>query len=101
MKINLEKIKNILMSAPESFAKKSFLFSLLLILLSIFIGVTVFYKYNFLPQKTDQQITEISFKLQKEKYSWIMQKLSERRARFEAADFKNWLNPFSSSGLTE
>ncbi len=86
---------------PRFLAEKSFLTSLLFILLALVLGGILYHKYDFLASKNEPQPNEVSLKLQSKAYLSVLAEWQERQAKFESADFKNWSDPFSSSGLTE
>jgi len=101
MGIEIEQIKNIFKKTLQNLAEKSFWASIFLIFFAILVGCLLFYKYDFLTSKNKPQPAEISIKIQSEIYLDILAEWESRQAKFEAADFKNWSDPFFASGLTK
>jgi len=101
MKIKLEQIRTSCKAIPRVLAEKSFLTSLLFIFLALILGGILYYRYDFLVSKSEPQPNEVSLKLQNEAYLSVLAEWQERLAKFEAADFKNWPDPFSASTLTK
>ncbi len=82
---------------PRVLAEKSFLASLLFILLALGFGGIAYYRYDFLASKNEPQPDEVSLKLQQEAYLSVLAEWQDRLSKFESADFKNWSDPFYSS----
>jgi len=101
VKINPKQIKAFGGALPRVLAEKSFLASLLLILLALVLGGILYYQYDFLISKNEPQPNEVSLKLQQKAYLSVLAEWQSRQVKFESADFKNWPDPFSASGLTE
>jgi cell division protein FtsL len=101
MGIEIEQIRNIFKKTLQNLAEKSFWASIFLIFFAILIGCILFYKYDFLASKNEPQPTEVSIKIKTEIYSDILTEWESRQAKFEAADFKNWSDPFFPPGLTK
>ncbi len=99
--IKLKKIKASCKALPWVLAERSFLTSLILILLVLVLGGILYYRYDYLASKNEPKPDEVSLKLQKETYLSVLAEWQDRQAKFDAAGFKNWPDPFSGSGLTE
>jgi hypothetical protein len=65
------------------------------------LGGILYYRYYYLVDKNGVQSSEVSLKIQQEAYLSVLAAWQQRQAKFEAADFKNWPDPFYNSGLTE
>lgn len=100
MKIYFKKLKNSAKNFPKALADKSFLSSIILIFLALVVGAILFYKYDVLVEKQEAQSSQTSLRIQQANYSFVMSEWQERQEKFDAADFKNWPDPFSFSGLT-
>jgi len=100
MKIEAKKINKFLSKAPEAIARHPFCACCLLFLLSILIGAILFYKYDFLAQKTPPLITGKKVLLNEEAYNNVLMIWGEQEERFEEVDFKTYSSPFKKR-LTE
>lgn len=101
MKKNLKKIKDSIKKIPRMAAEKSFIFSVILILLALLIGSLEFYKYYILAGHKESEAAQSSLKIKQENYLFVISQWQERQEKFDSADFKNWLDPFFISGLTK
>jgi len=99
--MKLKKVKTFCLVLPRVLAERSFLASLLFIFLALVFGGVLYYRYDFLASKNEPQPNEVSLKLQKEAYLSVLTEWQARQAKFDAADFKNWPDPFSDTGLTK
>jgi hypothetical protein len=78
-------------------AEKSFLFSVFFILVSLLVGIYLFYNYYYLPIKNEPQAAGNSLKIDERAYQSILSEWDSRQKKFESADYKNYINPFWSS----
>ena len=99
--IKLKQIEASCRAIPRVLAERSFLASLLFLLLALVLGGILYYRYDFLASKNEPQPNEVSLKLQREAYLSVLTEWQEGLTKFESADFKNWSDPFFNSGLTE
>jgi len=93
-KIKTKKIKEFFKKLPQVLAERAFLTFLFLFLIVLIIGGIVFYKYNVLAKKAEPQILEQPLQFQEKTYQSVLKIWQEKEKRFEAADFKEYLNPF-------
>jgi len=94
MKINLNKTKDLLERLPRILAENSFFVSLIFIFIAFIVGGFVFYKYSILAEKIEPQIIGTSLQFKEKTYQEILTEWQERESKFEAADSKQYLNPF-------
>jgi hypothetical protein len=78
-------------------AEKSFLFSIILIIIALLMGSYLFYNYYFLPIMSEPQVTESSLKINEQAYQGVLSEWEGRQKKFESADYKNYVNPFWNS----
>jgi hypothetical protein len=97
MVIKVKKIKEWFAKLPLALAERSFLVSLILILLALALGGIFFYKYDVLANKNTPQPEAISLKFENGSYQRILAEWQTRQEKFEAADFRNYPDPFYPS----
>jgi hypothetical protein len=97
MEIKTKKIKDWFFKLPLALAKRSFLVSLVLILFALVFGGLVFYKYDILANKNSPQPEVVSLKFADAAYQRILAEWQARQEKFEAADFRNYPDPFYPS----
>lgn len=97
LKINNKKLKNIkkfFKKLPLIIAKHAFLVSLALFLLSLLLGVGLFYKYSILVQKTELGILEQAYVFEQDIYEQVLEVWQEHERISQQADIKEYLDPF-------
>jgi hypothetical protein len=91
--IKFDKIKKL----PLIIAKHAFYTSLILFLLSLAIGLILFYKYIILAQEAEFEDTDQNYLLDEEAYKDIKKVWQEHENMLEQTDFKEYPNPFIES----
>jgi len=87
-------IKKFFKNLPRILGEKAFLTSLSLILFSLILGGILFYQYSILAKKAEPKTTEAPLYFQEKAYENILKIWQEREERFEAADTKEYSDPF-------
>lgn len=99
MKIQINKIKNFFGSLILFIIKHDFLVCLFLLLLSLVLGGLLV--YSILVQKVEHKGLEQTFLIEEKNYQEILKIWQENEKTFLEADFKQYLDPFEKTGLTE
>jgi len=94
MKITISKIKKASKHFFEILARKIILFLLFALLIDLFIGAFVFYRYSFLVQKKEVKSAESALIFREKLLSEILKKLKKREERFEGTEFKVYPDVF-------
>jgi hypothetical protein len=95
-KIKLNKIKNFLNKFLRTLAEHSFLTFLGLFVISLALGVLIFFQCNALIQSTaSKNKEEKSFKLEARAYQNIKDEWARKKEVFSQAESKKYPNPFS------
>ena len=94
MRIKTDKIKIFFLKFPRVLAGRSFLTFLGIVLLTLVIGGSVFYKYEYLTEKTEPRIPTTSFKFDENVYKDMLVEWEKREKKFSEADFKNYPDLF-------
>ena len=76
-------------------AKRSFITSLFLILLSVLLGGILYYRYIILLDKQEPQPSTVSLKFRQEVYKNVLDEWEKMNENFEGGGLKNYLDPFS------
>ena len=92
--IKFSKIKISFTKLPKKFAESAFLTFLGLLLLFLFFGAVLFYKYIFLAQKVGPETLESLIKLDEKSFQEVLLKIAEREQKFKATEFKQYPDPF-------
>jgi len=94
--IKFDKIKIFFRRLPRILGGRAFLFFLILFFLDLIFSGLVFYKYSFLVQRKETEISQFEQPVQfKEKtYQDVLKIWQEREKRFNEADAKQYPNPF-------
>lgn len=95
MKIEIKKIKKFFKKLPRILGKKAFFASLSFILFSLILGSILFYQYSVLAEKREPEITGAPLRFQEKNYEDVLKIWQERENKFEAADIKEYPDPFS------
>lgn len=88
------KIKNLLKELPIFLAVHAFLVFLAFFLVALILAGIIFYKYNILIEKENQEISYRQSQFKEELLDNIIGILSEGEKKFNEADSKQYLNPF-------
>lgn len=88
-----DKVKKILLTL----GKDAFLFILLFVLLDIFLGEILFYKYITSLQFQEPEMQQAPIKFKEDAYQSVLKKWHERNSIFESSSSKNYLDPFQES----
>lgn len=75
-------------------AEHAFLVFLISVLAALIFGGIMFYKYNILVQKKEPEVREAPLQFKKDIYQNILTEWRQREERFEAADSKEYPDPF-------
>ena len=98
IKIDFKKIKfNKIKKLPLIIAKHAFFASLILFLLSLAIGLILFYKYIISAQRAEFENTNQDYLLDEKAYKDIKKVWQGHENMFEQTDFKEYPNPFIES----
>jgi len=95
--LKLIKIKNLLKELPIFLAVHAFLAFLAFFLIALILAGIIFYKYNILIEKENQEIFYKQSQFKEESLDNIMGILREGEKKFSEADSKQYLNPFRVS----
>lgn len=93
IKSKINKIKEFLGKCPLILAKHFLLTSLSLFLLALIFGGFLFYKYVFLAQRAEPELSD-SFLLKKKTHQEVLEIWQEQEKRFSEADSKEYPDPF-------
>lgn len=91
------KIKNIkyfFQRLPRALAEKAFFTFLCLFLIALIMAGLVFYKYSILAKKTELKASDQQIVFPEETRRSVLKFWEEREEKFDAADSRNYLNPF-------
>lgn len=86
--IKFTKAKKFLIKLPETLAKHVFLTFLVLIFIAFILGGFIFYKYSFLVEKIEPQITKNPFQIEKNLFQKILNVWQEREKKFKETESK-------------
>jgi|GEM_PF-1802681 len=92
--INIPELKRVLAKLPEEILGRDSLLLALSIILSILVGLFVFYKYSFLPEEKEIKIIETPLAIKEEVLSQVLNALDQRKERFKQEELKNVSDPF-------
>jgi len=95
--IKLKKIKYFLKKLPKNLGKRAFLLCLILLLISLITGLLIFYKYSFLTEKETPEISKGPLQFKEATFQRILEVWQEKDKKFEAADTKEYPDPFRVS----
>lgn len=95
--MNIKKVKTFLTKLPWIIAEHAFLACLILFILALALGGFLFYKYNLLAQKVELEILDQTLQLREETYQEVLKAWQEQEQKFQAADTKQYPNPFLKS----
>jgi hypothetical protein len=79
-------------------AEKSFLSSVVLILLAFLLGAYLFYNYYYSALEYNPPADGGSLRIEEGAYQEVVSRWQSRQGEYEGADYKNYINPFWSSG---
>ena len=96
IKTKVNELKEFLGKCPLILAKHSFLTCLSLLLLALIFGGFLFYKYGFLAQKAEPELSD-SFLLKKEIHQEVLEIWQEQEKRFSETDSKEYPDPFKKT----
>lgn len=97
IKERINKVKKFLGKLPLIITTHAFWACLILFILSLIIGVDLFYKYNILAQRAEPEGLEQTVLFKERTYQKVLEIWQEREKRFQEADFKEYPNPFLES----
>lgn len=89
-KLELNKIKEVLIKLPRFLTKYAFLTFLGLFIIALLIGSFVFWKYNILVKKTVFQSTEKPLQFEEKTYQEVSKIWQERERKFKEANLKEY-----------
>lgn len=93
-RIKLNKIESFLKKLPRNLGENS-LFTLLgLLLLSLILGIFVFYQYIILAERETPEVIEKPLRFEEKTHQTILNEWRERTERFLEADLEEYPNPF-------
>jgi len=90
LNVSINKAKNILWIL----GRNAFLFILIFILLGMFFGEYLFYKYVFLVKIENPEIVSSQIKFQKDTYESVLKEWQKREDFFKKSSQENYPNPF-------
>ena len=93
--IKLNKVGKKLKKISKRLAEKSFMFFSGLLFIVLLLGLVIFYHYVFLIKTADEIVKEEELlKLDTETQKRVLEEWQKRNQNFQAADFKEYPNPF-------
>lgn len=99
--MELNNIKNFVWKLLKTLAERCFLFSLILISLSLVFGNILFYQYYFSVEKIEPLMIDKQIYLEEKIWREILKEWDRREKKFKEIETKTFLNPFSEArGLT-
>ena len=93
-KENRKKLSDILDNLSRNLTEHTFFTFLALLLIVLTLGGFLFYKYSVLVQTIEPEIKQEPIQFQENLYQKILEEWQDRKARFEEAESKYYLNPF-------
>ena len=90
----LDKIKKTTLNALMFAAEHVFFTFIVLIFIAAFLGLAVFYKYGFLPQRSEPELSAEIIKFNEGAYQKILAEWQSRGERFEAAKTQKYPDLF-------
>jgi len=90
----LKKVGRFFKKLPLILGERAFLTCLILFFIAMVLGAFVFYKYCFLVEKKEPKFTQTLLYLDDKKLQAIIKAWQDRQAKFDAANSKQYLNPF-------
>ena len=87
-KFQLDKIKKTMPGVFRFAAERVFVTFIVLIFIAALLGLAVFYKYGFLPQKIEPELSVEIIKFKEGAYQKILAEWQSRGERFEAVKTK-------------
>jgi len=92
--IKLKNIKVFLKKIPLVLGKNAFLAFWGLFILSLILGLLVFYRYHIFTKEPELKITEKQLQFKTKTYQEILGTWQEKEERFRQTDSKKYPNPF-------
>lgn len=93
-KRNFKELKNNLSKFARALAEHAFLFFLALIFIGLIMGGFLFYRYSFLAEKAEPEITQEPVQFKENLYQKILEEWQVKEEKFEEAESKQYFNPF-------
>jgi len=93
-KLKTKKIIDFFKKLPRTLGERSFLTFFILLIFALIFGAIVFYKYSFLVQKKEPEVSETPLKFQEKNYEAVLKIWQEKEKRFGEADSKIYPDPF-------
>ena len=100
-KIKFNKIKTFFIKLPRILGEKAFLTFLGFLIIFLIFGALLFYKYIFLAEKVQPEITEGPLQFNEELFQEILQKFEEKQRKFEETKTKAYPDPFVRTAIVE
>lgn len=98
--IKIKKIKEFLKRLVWIIGRNAFVVFVILFFLALILGGFIFYKYSFLAEKSEPQITERPLRLEETIYQKILKEWQIRQQKFKEAEEKEYPDLFSSRVVT-
>lgn len=93
-KFQLKKLKNNFGKIPRALAEWAFLAFLISVFIALIFGLFLFYKYSVLAQKAEPEVEVKPVQFKEVLYQKILAEWQARTERFEAAELKEYPDPF-------
>ena len=92
--IKSKKIKDFLKKLPRTLGKRAFLTFFVFLLFALIAGFLFFYKYSVLAEKEIPEIFGNPLQFKETTFQKVLEVWQEKEERFEAADTKEYPDPF-------
>ncbi|NCO80161.1 hypothetical protein GW869_00010 [bacterium] len=93
-KLKSKTIKESFKKLLRTLGERSLLTFFTLLIITLIIGSLVFYKYSFLAEKKEPEVSGAPLTFQEKNYEAVLKIWQEKEKRFNEADLKEYPNPF-------
>ncbi len=93
-RLKFKKIKDFLKELPKALGERAFFTFLGFLIIALIIGGLIFYNFYILIEKKEPQISERPLQFKEKTYQGVLKAWQEKEKRFEAADAKEYPDPF-------
>lgn len=97
--IKIKKIRESLKKSVWIIGRNSAPTFFILFFVTFILGGFIFYKYSFLAEKIEPQITEQPLRFKESLFQEILKEWENREKRFEEAELKEYPDPFRAPAL--